>query len=260
MDSEKEIARLRKQIDDARNGNPENLSAWKQRTAAALRISLGEDHPSYKAFNGVNYTLSIWSNSTPQSAFEAARRRGVLSAIAILDGAIYELEERSGTSAKVEVRTDKTDDTKEPGEIFIVHGHDHGRLAEVKNAVVSLMGRPAVVLHEQANLGQTIIEKFEKNAARAGFAIVLLTADDQGKASGGGTDRARARQNVVFEAGYFVGRLTRRNVVLLYEEGVELPSDLNGVVYERLDSERLWRYKLGQELRSAGFAADLHNL
>lgn len=111
------------------------------------------------------------------------------------------------------------------------------------------------------NQGRTIIEKLEDAAATASFAVALLTADDLGRLSTEGSgERPRARQNVIFEAGYFVARLGRSNVVLLHEDGVELPSDLSGVVYESLDASGNWRGQLGKEMRAAGIKADSNQL
>ena len=70
--------------------------------------------------------------------------------------------------------------------------------------------------------------------------------------------QGRARQNVVFELGFFIGALGRSRVAVLYEDGVELPSDMNGILYTILDAQGAWRIGLGRELRAAGFAVDLN--
>jgi predicted nucleotide-binding protein len=144
--------------------------------------------------------------------------------------------------------------------IFVVHGHDaHARESVAR--LLEQLGLHAIILHEQPNQGRTIIEKFEDHAD-VGFAVVLLTGDDQGgpKDSASSALQARARQNVVFELGYFVGRLGRSRVAALYESGVELPSDISGVVYTPLDSAGMWRVKLCQELKAAGYTIDLNKL
>lgn len=142
--------------------------------------------------------------------------------------------------------------------IFIVHGHDDGRKHEVARLLERLTKRGPVILHEQADQGQTIIEKFEKHASSAAFAVVLLTGDDVGGERGAlaADMKRRARQNVVFELGYFVGAIGRRHVVALYETGVEIPSDLHGVLYTKLDSGGAWKSKLARELRASGIAVD----
>jgi len=144
--------------------------------------------------------------------------------------------------------------------VFVVHGHDQSSLNDAARTIHKLTGREPVVLHEQADRGQTIIEKFERHAAEAGFVVALATADDVGRAKNAEQDNPRARQNVVFELGYFVGALGRKNVAILHDEEVELPSDMSGVLYIPLDANGVWRHKLAKEMRSAGLDADANRL
>jgi predicted nucleotide-binding protein len=143
--------------------------------------------------------------------------------------------------------------------IFVVHGRD-ARLQAVARVVQRLTGNDPVILRERPNQGRTIIEKFIEETSEAGFAIVIVTGDDEGRLRDGNEElRLRARQNVVLELGYFIGHLGRDRVAVLYEQGVEPPSDMSGVLYESLDSDA-WPFKLGQELIAAGIDADLNNL
>ena len=146
-------------------------------------------------------------------------------------------------------------------EIFIVHGHD-GELEESAAHLVTKLGLQPVSLHEQANRGRTIIEKFSDHAQTAGFAIVLLSADDIGGPKPVSPDalRPRARQNVVLELGYFFGALGRDRVCAVYEDGVELPSDLHGLVYVQYDKGGSWKYQVAKEIRAAGYKVDLNKL
>jgi predicted nucleotide-binding protein len=135
--------------------------------------------------------------------------------------------------------------------VFVVHGHDGAAKHEVARFCEHL-GLQPIVLHEQANQGRTIIEKFEGHAD-VDFAIVLLTADDVGYPRNRPEEaRPRARQNAIFEWGYFVGTLGRARVCALYEDGVEIPSDYNGVLYVAMDSHGAWKHQLARELRVAG--------
>jgi predicted nucleotide-binding protein len=115
-------------------------------------------------------------------------------------------------------------------------------------------------LHERPDGGKTIIEKFENNISNIGFAIILLTNDDEGKARIETDLKARARQNVIFEMGYFIGKLGRDKVFLLLEQGVEKPGDLDGIVYTLIDSHEGWKLKLVKELKSAGYQVSADNL
>jgi predicted nucleotide-binding protein len=137
--------------------------------------------------------------------------------------------------------------------IFIVHGHDDGAREAVARYVEQLGFEP-IILHEQASQGRTIIEKIEAHSD-VGFAIVLLTPDDTG-ARKGDEPQYRARQNVLLELGYFVGRLGRSRVCALKRGQLEVPSDFGGVVYEPYDETGGWKSALGRELEAAGFDID----
>lgn len=111
--------------------------------------------------------------------------------------------------------------------VFIVHGHDGKNLTELKELLVDEFGLTPVVLYSEPGKGRTIIEKFEDEAKKAGFAFVLLTPDDLIKTQG--EEYFQARPNVVFELGWFYGRLTRKKVCLLFKVGTKIHSDLAGV-------------------------------
>ena len=142
-------------------------------------------------------------------------------------------------------------------EVFIVHGRDHGAKETIAREVEKL-GLKVVILHEQPNKGRTIIEKLEELAKSASFAIVLLTPDDFGalKDRIDNVNNPRARQNVVLELGYFIGKLGRERVCPIYKGEIELPSDLDGVLYIRMDEPGAWKQNLAQEMVSAGLPID----
>jgi len=142
--------------------------------------------------------------------------------------------------------------------IFLVHGHDERVLHEIARFLEKLRQK-IIILREQPNEGRTIIEKFEEYAD-VGFAIVLLTADDRGGSLKVPFDeqKLRARQNVIFELGYFIGRLGRNRVSGLYTPNVEIPSDYSGVLYIQLDEHGAWRMALAKELKAAGFPVDMN--
>jgi predicted nucleotide-binding protein len=112
------------------------------------------------------------------------------------------------------------------------------------------------VLHEQANAGRTILEKFEQHAASAAYAVVLLTADDEGGPVSATGRRPRGRQNVIFELGFFFGKLGRQRVAVLLDQDVERPSDIDGLVYISLDSAGAWKQSLARELRAVNIEVD----
>jgi predicted nucleotide-binding protein len=196
----------------------------------------------------VRYRLGIYSVDTPQSAFDRARESGVQQAIAILEAAKVEVE--------VAEPKPTVDDPTVRKTVFVVHGRDEACKHETARFLARLTGHEPMILHEQANEGRTIIEKFEDHAADAGYAVVLLTADDVGHGADESTDRPRARQNVVFELGFFFGALGRRRVAMVYEANVERPSDTDGIVRIPLDEAGGWKLTLTRELDAAGIPVD----
>ena len=158
---------------------------------------------------------------------------------------------------------------KQSGDVFIVHGHNN----EIKQAVarvVEKLGLTPVILHEQPNGGKTIIDKFETNAGRIGFAIIILSADDLGASVrdlvGLSNEEARsimekrARQNVVFEMGFFAGRIGRSHLLFLLQDGVTKPGDLDGIVYTKYDDGGAWKFELVKELRNSGYPVSADSL
>ena len=143
--------------------------------------------------------------------------------------------------------------------VFIVHGHDEAARESLARFLEKL-GIEAVILHEQASSGRTIIEKLE-DFSDVSFAAILLTPDDVGAViSTEPSLRPRARQNVVVELGYFIGKLGRKNVCALHKGGVELPSDILGIVYVNFDEDGAWKLLLARELVASGFSIDMNKV
>lgn len=152
---------------------------------------------------------------------------------------------------KKQVATKELDLTK----VFIVHGHDDLLKNEVARFIEKL-GLKAIILHEQANSGNTIIEKIEENS-NVGFGIVLYTPCDIGARKEENPNmQSRARQNVVFEHGFLIGKIGRRNVCALVKGNIEKPNDISGVVY--ISTKEEWRLSLAKELRNSGYDIDMN--
>lgn len=139
--------------------------------------------------------------------------------------------------------------------VFIVHGRDDLAKHEVSRFIEHL-GLEAIILHEQANAGLTIIEKIERYTNDADFALVLYTPCDQGRGYHEQQEKPkdRARQNVVFEHGYLMAKLGRENVCALVKGTIETPNDISGVVYVPLDPTGAWQKEIVKELRACGYA------
>ncbi len=213
-----------------------DLSEWKSESLAALRSETEDENICngfIKVLENVNQSYGYYEEQFINKGIEYLDKYSR-----------YKIQEDG---------TKKQDKSKFKNKIFIVHGHDETVKQTVARFLQAIHLEP-VILHEKANNGATIIEKFEKNADVA-FAVVLMTPDDVGGKDNGSL-KLRARQNVVAELGYFVGKLGRNRVAALVKGDVEIPSDFDGVVYTTLDDHGAWKMKLANELEEAGLEID----
>lgn len=142
--------------------------------------------------------------------------------------------------------------------IFIVHGHDDSAKLEVARFIEKIGFEP-IILHEQASESRTIIEKIEAYSD-VGFGVVIYSPCDIGGKNIDSPDLAgRARQNVVFEHGFLIGKLGRSKVCPLVTGSVETPNDISGIVYTSMDSSN-WQIELAKELRAAKYPVDMNNV
>lgn len=168
-------------------------------------------------------------------------------AIRSLDDDLADLSPSSPTSARpISACSNK---------VFLVHGRDDGAKNEVA-LFLRTIGLDPIILHLQPNGGRDLLTKFREESAGAGFAVVLMTPDDEGGIAGAGTNLPRARQNVVFELGFFIGRLGPANVAALLKGNVERPSDFNGIAYISFDVGGQWKTILARELHHAQIPFD----
>ena len=205
-------------------------------------------HPSHLAFS--------WPSSGNNFATNPYLRRAI-STSQFANQLINEANASTSLLNKNSVDNKKSkqfDCTK----VFIVHGRDE-LVKAVTARFVEKLGFSAIILHEQANSGKTIIEKIEEYT-NVGFAIVLYTPCDIGGLANESPQKPRARQNVVFEHGYLIGKLGRQNVCALVKNDVEIPNDISGIVYIPLDSDSAWQLKIVKELENAGYPVDRNKL
>ena len=180
--------------------------------------------------------------------------RGLESATAILNSMIDEIEEYWEDDIEVSSsEVPKTFRQTNTSQVFVIHGKDHGTRDTVTRFLEDL-GLETVILQEQPDQGRTIIEKFEQYA-QCDFAVALFTPDDVG-GSHDNDLQPRARQNVIFEFGYFIGKFGRDRVRALVKGRQEIPSDYSGVMYIPLDESDGWKMLLIREMKSAGFDID----
>lgn len=225
---------------------------WKRNTKVAIEHIFGKDTGHSTDFSCIQFFYPRVGATEPEH--QQGYLRGLTEASSILQSFIDEIND---------YWSDETPQATAPKptaigrDIFIVHGHDEGAKQTVARFIEKLELRP-IILHEQPNEGRTVIEKFE-DYTNVGFAVVLMTPDDVGaSASEKDNLKARARQNVIFEFGFFVGKLGRGRVCALYKGDVEIPSDYKGVLYVPMEGD--WQLSLAKEIKATGIQVDLNKV
>ena len=246
----KAIERLKKALDaisDLRNlqsGSPEFME-WRESTRVSISHTFGDKSNRTREFERIYF-------STPNPFYRTAYEHGLNSAAALLKSMIEEIEDYWDDKDQAQIPfSAQGKDPSSSNKVFVIHGKDEG-IKETVARFLQTFGLEPVILHEQANRGRTIIEKFEEHA-QVGFAVALLTPDDVGSLKEERNNlNPRARQNVIFEFGYFIGKLGRERVCALVKGDMEKPSDYDGVLYIPLDESGGWNNKLIRELKTAG--------
>lgn len=242
----------------SRNEDTSTFDSWQTNTKHTLQNIFIDT--KYLDFDRIYYSLMGFSSRTPDSKFVEAHNNGRKQAKSLLEAYIKEVEEFWEEPKEVVKSVQKTIQEIKPkpdkSKVFIVHGHDDAMKLEVARFVERL-DFEAIILHEQASEGKTIIEKIEANT-NVGFGIVLYSPCDEGRAKSADTLNPRARQNVVFEHGYLIARLERKNVVALVKGEVETPGDISGVVYVPMNGD--WKIDIAKELKKAGYSVDFNKL
>jgi predicted nucleotide-binding protein len=247
------LTRQIEQIDkllQLRTDDPE-VAKWENFTEQIIIKAFGEPHDNLSAFISAKYVGDLWANMSDQ-ALQENFQKGLNKRKSLLEGFVEQLKvfgsyEESQPSVKKHLSK----------KIFIVHGHDERAKSEFA-LILTRLGLEPIILHEQPSQGMTVIEKLEKHSD-VGFAFILLTPDDKGCKGGQENNLLpRARQNVVFEFGLFVGKLGRNRVCCLYTGNVELPSDLHGLVYLPFNnSVNEIQLDIVKELRAAGYEVNI---
>lgn len=251
---EEALRRGRKLLEEG-SISKERYDVWKNNTFQIVTSAFGEWSGHATNFLG---TQQFTPGPESIAYAEHERRKNLERKIKVLEAQIEGLPlivvQPQDISGKVESLINR--------KVFIVHGHD-GELKEATARLVSKLDLEPVILHEQSRKGRTIIENFSVHANEAGFAIVLLTADDVGSEGNLATHsplQLRARQNVVFEMGFFFGSMGRGKVCAIHDPDVEIPSDLAGILYVPYDQPGKWRFDVAKEIREAGYDVDLNRL
>ena len=280
------------------------LFKWYISTGNLLGDLLGNDNNYTKAFRGILISKQDDLKNLNISEFENFINVATYTALTMLNVLIDELDIKIRHKIISPQSSTLDQNVSQNRNIFIVHAHSE----EIKNEVelfIRSIGLNPIILHQQPNLGRTVIEKIE-GSSDVGFAIIILTSDDIGGAALVRDDenedptvifpeylsdiiekfsifikeprgyplhetdiepfiitkkllktiRMRARQNVIFEFGFFIARIGRNRVAALCEEEIERPSDIDGLLYTQIDINGEWKKKLAMEINAAGIKID----
>jgi predicted nucleotide-binding protein len=235
----------------------ERFAAWRRQFEKFLDANL----PGASSRLSAKLQKMVYTRGRSESDLSVFMREDGEPCIAFIDSLKLDIQNgefEGHPIAAEEVIKKQTHNDQNSKRIFVVHGHDE--LLKTKTArFIEKLGYEAIILHEQASRGMTIIEKIEANTD-VGFAIVLYSPDDKGNtavAADKGELVMRARQNVVFEHGYLMAKLSRAHVVPLVSGKMELPSDISGVVYV---DDTNWQFEIAKEMKAAGYTINFNKL
>lgn len=256
------ILRLQRRIAELEAFDPNTVSERRAPEVKALQVSIegtlerifGSDTPDFNRLRPAarldSGPISMGRQATiaqVRGYLEDGKRKATL----LLQQAIRGLEEElEHHTTSTEAPHASSSLRKDPRRAFVVHGRDEASKHEVAR-FLDRIGLEPIILHERPNKGRTIITKFQEEAHDVSFAIVIMTPDDEGGLAGGPSS-PRARQNVIFELGFFYGKLGSGHVVALVKDKIETPSDFDGVVYIPLDAGGAWKMLLAREMKAAG--------
>jgi predicted nucleotide-binding protein len=221
----------------------------------------GSNSSYLNRLKAISFSPSIAFSGMPDSISINAYNAGRNSFLSLVDTMIEDLqisgiETSEGSNVMIDFPQNLSD------HIFVIHGHNEEMKQAVARVLEQLSLKP-IILHEQANKGRTIIEKFTDHS-NVSFAIALLSADDIGYSINDKPEHAklRARQNVIFELGFFLGKLGRHKVVALFEtnDNFEFPSDYQGVIFIPFDKGGRWKFDLLRELKACNYNLDANKL
>lgn len=228
--------------------------AWKTRTRNIIQKNLSDDTPAVRL---ANTAVGILTRGNYHASFERVKA-SLLKSLELAMAALTE-----DAFGELRVQTSFASSPELSNKVFIVHGHDDALKTDVERFVQQI-GLAPIVLHRQVDQGKTVIEKFEQHSD-VGYALILLTPDelaytvDQSELSDEKRIKEyRARPNVIFEFGYFVGKLGRSRVCCIHKGKVAVPSDLNGLIYKKVqDSIEPQAFSIIRELKAAGYKIQL---
>ena len=251
---------IKLRVDELKYGDYTELDGIRKKLDMYIVKIFGELSTYRDTLKKISFNPTISFISSDESIYVSSWNRGSGKILNLINTMMEDLELTEFDTPKVLAANQK--EVTQSINIFIVHGHNE-QMKETVARVISKLELSPIILHEQPNKGRTIIEKFTDHAD-VNFAVVLLSADDFGYSVKENPEqkKLRARQNVIMELGFFLGKLNRERVVVLVEdvENFEFPSDYHGVLYIPFDSKGNWKFALVKELKECGYNVDANKL
>lgn len=244
------IIEIKNYKESEKNSFLSDCRKWDSYNSALIRRSFDDNDAPYSYFSAYGRTGDL-TNLLGEDIVKEVKHQ-ISEKINYLENIIEQLP-LIPQVAVIATKDNRDMNTKidiETKDVFIVHGHDSGLKNEVARFVAD-MGYNPIILHEQPNQGKTIIEKIE-TFSNVCYAIILYTPCDIGASNDGSNMRPRARQNVVFEHGYLIGKLRREKVCALIKDDVEKPGDIDGVIYVTYDNRGAWKMEIAREFQTLG--------
>lgn len=240
------------------------LDALQQRAKMITRTVFGPSSKYLEDLGRIHFTP--WFAPATEHQHDENWKSGKSEMLNLFNTMLEELEISASLEQPSElVKSDLLQRSKvvSSNRIFVAHGHDE-EMKQAAARTLETVGLEPVILHEEPSQGRTLIEKFTDHSD-VSFAVVLLSPDDMAYPRDGSQKdaRPRARQNVIFELGFFVGKLGRSHVFALNREDseFEMLSDYSGVVYTPYDGgSGRWRFELVRELKACGYDVDANKL
>lgn len=262
--SNKLLNEIRPQVVSLKYNDHDGIDAIRKKLEMYIGKIFGMASSYKDTLKKISLGPTISYGGMPESVYYESWESGKKKIVNLIDTmlediSLSELESSSNNKQLVAVAVGEV---KQNNNIFIVHGHNEDMKASVARVLEKISLNP-IILHEQANQGKTIIEKFTEHS-EVGFSIVLLSADDYGYSikQQPAEGKLRARQNVILELGYFIGKLGRNRVIALVEtaSNFEFPSDYQGVIYIPYDKEGNWKFSILKELKACDYNVDANKL
>ena len=239
-----------------------NLDKVKKRAEMLVKKIFDKKSEYITELKSISYSPKmLWSGMDRESAYNNSFTRGKDQLINLINVMLEDISLSDNLNNNELGKSDESQNVSSR-KIFIVHGHNE-EMKQSSARFIEKIDFKAIILHEQPNKGRTIIEKFS-DYSNVNYAVILLSADDVAfiKTDDVKNAKFRARQNVILELGFFLGKIGRERVFVLHEqvENFEIPSDYQGVLFEPYDKNGNWKVSLAKELKEIGFEIDGNKL